>query len=134
MNCEEYQKLLNLDEEQRIQALAEYCRFEKESASSDIKGNSVDILNALIKQRAGVCRHRAQLFIALANALQINAKLIDNDVHQFIVVQHKDTHFTVDLGGGIAHIVGLPMPLLKKEQDKKTSEVSAASTKKQSLP
>ncbi|WP_131778022.1 transglutaminase domain-containing protein [Legionella bozemanae] len=130
VNCEEYQKLLNLDEEQRIQALAEYCRFEKESASSDIKGNSVDILNALIKQRAGVCRHRAQLFIALANALQINAKLIDNDVHQFIVVQHKDTHFTVDLGGGIAHIVGLPMPLLKKEQDKKTSEVSAASTKK----
>ncbi|QMT59072.1 hypothetical protein [Legionella sp. PC997] len=122
INNNEYQKLLNLDETQRIQALAEYCRFEEESATADIKGNAIYVLNSLIKQRAGVCRHRAQLFSALAFALQIDASLKENDVHQFVLVRHKDAHFTLDLGGGVAHLIDLPMPPLKKRKDEKTTE------------
>ncbi|PWY57611.1 hypothetical protein DGG96_00490 [Legionella qingyii] len=122
INCPEYQKLLILDATQRIQALAKYCRFEEESASSDIKGNAIDVLNSLIKQRAGVCRHRAQLFSALANALQIEARLVSNDVHQFVMVQHQDMHFTLDLGGGVAHVMDLPIPPLAQKKDEKTTE------------
>ncbi|MCW8470020.1 hypothetical protein OQJ19_05025 [Fluoribacter gormanii] len=122
INCPEYQKLLKLDATQRIQALAKYCRFEKESAASDIKGNAIDVLNSLIKQRAGVCRHRAQLFSALANALQIEASLIGNDVHQFVLIRHQDMHFTLDLGGGVAHVMDLPLPPLTKRKAEKTYE------------
>lgn len=130
VDCEAYRRLLQLDVIERIQALAEYCRFEKESAESDIKGNVIDVLNALIKKRAGVCRHRAQLFSALADALNIGASLIDNDVHQFIRVHQKSLRFTLNLGGGAADIINLPIPSLKKRQEAKTQEESVATTKK----
>ncbi|WP_133133949.1 hypothetical protein [Legionella parisiensis] len=134
VDCEEYQKLLKLDMEQCIQALAEYCRFEDESASSDIHGNAIDVLNALIKQRAGVCRHRAQLFLALADALQIEASLIDNDVHQFARVTLEKMHFSVDLGGGVAQIIDLPIPPLKKRKEEESKEELEKKTKITSPP
>ncbi|WP_454782644.1 hypothetical protein [Legionella sp. WA2022007384] len=123
INCNEYQKLLKLHPTQRIQALAEYCRFEEEAAAADIKGNAIYVLNSLIKQRAGVCRHRSQVFCALAHALQIEASLVDNDTHQFVLVKHKDMNLTLDLGGGAAHVIALPMPPLnEKRSEKKTEE------------
>ncbi|VEB32777.1 hypothetical protein [Legionella cherrii] len=122
VNCEEYQRLLKLDAIQRIQALAEYCRFENESAESDIHGNVIDVLNALIQQRAGVCRHRAQLFSALADALNIDASLVSNDTHQFALVKDNNKPFTLNLGGGAANIIDLPMPPLIKKHDAKAKE------------
>ncbi|MCW8386980.1 hypothetical protein OQJ15_11745 [Fluoribacter dumoffii] len=133
-DCEEYQQLLNLDVMQRIKALTEFCRFEKEAADEDIEGNVIDVLNALIQKRAGVCRHRAQLFSALADALQIDAHLVDNDVHQFILATHKDAHFTLDLGGGTANVVDLPMLSLQKRQHEKRKEAFLERTKKPVIP
>ncbi len=111
---EEYQKLLELDEHARLQALTAFCRFKEAAASHDIEGNTIDVLNELIKQQKGVCRHRSQLFVALADAFGIDAQVIRNDVHAFVRVKNKDSSFTLDLGGGDVHLIRLPMSAVPK--------------------
>ncbi|CAM2845108.1 Uncharacterised protein [Legionella steigerwaltii] len=130
VDCAEYQQLLQLDVMQRIQALAEYCRFENEAAESDIEGNVIDVLNALIQKRSGVCRHRAQLFSALADALKIEASLVDNDIHQFVRVKCMNANFILNLGGGAANVVNLPMPPLNKRQEARATQEPIEKTKK----
>ncbi|MCL9685148.1 hypothetical protein [Legionella maioricensis] len=114
VDCDEYQKLLKLDAPTRLQALTSFCRFKEASASQDIEGNTIDVLNGLIKERRGVCRHRAQLFAALAKAFEIDAQVIRNDVHAFVRVNNENRSFTLDLGGGDAHLIRLPMPEVPK--------------------
>jgi hypothetical protein len=113
----EYQKLLELDHSQRVQALAAFCRFEETDAFCDIDGDVINILNGLIKLRAGVCRHRARLFVAMADSLGIKASLINNDVHEFVRIDDSHHSYTVDLGGGEAHIIDLPMPAISDSSD-----------------
>ncbi|CEG55765.1 hypothetical protein [Legionella fallonii] len=132
IDSESYHNLLQLDVSSRIRVLASFCQFQKTSAPEDLSGDTVDILNGLLQVQAGVCRHRAQLFVALASELGIDASLIDNDVHQFVRVHYHEATFTIDLGGGEADVLELPMPAVTTngvQQPKK--QVKA---KKQVLP
>lgn len=82
-----------------LAALAQYCSFEKES-SENMKGKTYQILNHSLIQRAGVCRHRTQLFVALATELGIKAHYIDNKVHAFVLAKKENGSIeTIDLGG-----------------------------------
>ncbi len=105
-----YKQLQALEPSVLLKALAQYCYFDKENASSDIKGNTIDILNGLIKTRAGVCRHRARLFVALARSFDLDAEVIANDIHEFVKVEHQKNRYVLDLGGGQANVTHLPMP------------------------
>ncbi|KTD52849.1 AAA family ATPase [Legionella quateirensis] len=127
----EYQKLRALDYDQRVQALASFCRFPETSAAHNINGDAIDVLNGLIHQRSGVCRHRAQLFVAMAESLGISAALICNDVHVFVKVRDGNRRYSLDLGGGAAHLIDLPMPALSNSADKQSHLTQAEQVLKQ---
>lgn len=131
-----YRDLLSLDILSRIRLLTEFCRFKKDSAAEDLEGNTVDILNSLLQVQAGVCRHRAQLFVALASELGLDATIIDNDIHQFVRINYNGTPATIDLGGGQANVLDLPMPSLvtKEQQREKERKEAQEKAKKQVIP
>ena len=135
VDCDEYKKLLKLDEPTRLQALTAFCRFKEASGAQDIEGNTIEVLNGLIKGRKGVCRHRAQLFTALAEAFGIDARVITNDVHAFVRVKNKNSAFTLDLGGGEGHLIHLPMPSVPKAfKNKTTDNLQGKGRTKKSIP
>ncbi len=134
VDSDAYRNLLQLDIPARIRALTAFCQFKKTSISEDIEGDTVDILNGLLKVQAGVCRHRAQLFVSLACSLGIDATIIDNDVHQFVRVNHNENTATIDLGGGEANILDLPMPALVTEGKKEGKKEAQVKAKKYVLP
>lgn len=108
----DYQALMAEDAEIRIEALRIFCHFKKESAPN-FSGTRDQFLNHLITQCAGVCRHRTDLFIALARPLGIEAYFVTNYVHSFPIVNAPDGLLrSVQLGGGAAN-------LLEQKPDKK---------------
>ncbi|MBL7481355.1 hypothetical protein [Legionella bononiensis] len=131
IHSSEYQKLRALDYDQRVQALASFCRFPDTSSAHNITGDAIDLLNGLIHQRAGVCRHRAQLFVAMAESLDIDAALISNDVHEFVKVRDGNRRYSLDLGGGAAQLIDLPMPALSNLADKQSHLTQAEQLLKQ---
>ena len=99
-----YQALILEPPSVRIDALRRFCTFEEESAA-DFQGTRPELLNHLLRHRAGACRHRSDLFMRLTEQLGIEAYRVDNQVHDFTLVsdEHKEP-YTVQLGGAAAHL------------------------------
>jgi hypothetical protein len=67
--------------------------------------NDLNLMNALLKQRKGVCRHKAVLFKAMATALNIPCSVIENDVHAFVEVRLATVgSLKLNLGGGVGQL------------------------------
>ncbi|MCW5588497.1 MAG: hypothetical protein KIT27_02415 [Legionellales bacterium] len=81
-----------------------------------------DYLNAIIKQKKGVCRHFALAFKALVENESLRASIpelsnlnldgftvhiIHNDIHAFVEIRYQEQWYTCDLGGapGNVHII-----------------------------
>lgn len=92
-------------------ALIDYFRSFSEKAITSPK-NQVDLVNTIIQERAGVCRHRSTAYMALAKALKLPTHAIENDVHIFVEIKKDNAWHTVDLGGGYANITIHPIPAL----------------------
>lgn len=106
---EAFQKLIALSTSQRIAALFNFCNFEK-SSGEDIEGSTPQLLNYLITHRAGACRHRAQLFLALSHNIDLSAFVIGNVNHAFVIAHGEDGLIRcLELGGSAATIVELPV-------------------------
>ncbi|KTD47249.1 AAA domain (dynein-related subfamily) [Legionella rubrilucens] len=91
-------KIRSYPYEQRRNVLMAFCQFDL----NDLKGNtnsSVAILNSIIHERQGVCRHRTWAFMALADVLNLEARAIYNDCHAYIEVKEQGGWRRVDLGG-----------------------------------
>lgn len=127
MKKDVYYQLLRLPENQRIEALRVFCSFSKEYGA-DHRGKRFELFNYMIEHRVGVCRHRAQLFVALASELQLNAWLINNNTHSFVLVKSQQGLYTLDLGGGEAQILVHPFEELTfSPSTRKKAVVSSSS-------
>ncbi|KTC99411.1 hypothetical protein Lery_0312 [Legionella erythra] len=91
-------KIRSYSYKQRLNVLMAFCQFDL----NDLKGDtnsSVAILNSIIHERQGACRHRTWAFMALADVLNLEARAIYNDCHAYIEVKEQDDWQRVDLGG-----------------------------------
>lgn len=80
--------------------------FKEFNFNKDLKtsGKSVDLILQLLKERQGVCRHRASAYMILGQYLEIPVRKIINEVHEKVEVYHNNKWQTIDLGGGPANI------------------------------
>lgn len=71
---------------------------------------ATDLLNSLLQEKKGACRHRSFLFKALCDAINIPCSLIYNELHAFIEVQVSSIYYSIDLGGYAAVVKKQPAP------------------------
>ncbi len=65
-------------------------------------GNRISLEEAILTQKRGVCRHRALLFFAIAQAWGYDVRLVLNEVHAFCEVRLPGQPWVrVDLGGAV---------------------------------
>lgn len=98
------------------QALIDYFRQATEK-SIEIPNNSIDLINTIIREQAGVCRHRTTAYMALAKALNLRARAVENDLHMFVEVERENAWYSADLGGGAANITVAPLPTTVSASD-----------------
>jgi hypothetical protein len=76
-----------------------------EKPLSDITEKGINLLNFLLQEQAGVCRHRAILFKAFSDQLGIQCRVIINTCHAYVEVILNSKWIPLDLGGGQAEIL-----------------------------
>jgi hypothetical protein len=65
-------------------------------------GNRISLEETILLQKRGVCRHRALLFFAIAQAWGYDVRLVMNQVHAFTEVRLPgESWVRVDLGGAV---------------------------------
>lgn len=105
-----FRKLMQAPEGARIAALKAFCSFEEESGY-DFLGSPIECLNYSIIHRRGACRHRGQLFTALATELGISSWYVVNECHAFaIAAENNGEKFTIQLGGAAAEVIPSEAP------------------------
>lgn len=104
--------LIGLGPEKLITVFYEYCAGFQEKPLKNPGKTPVDLLNAILHERAGICRHRALVFFKLAQAFGIPVRLITSDCHAFVEVFFQNQWNSLDLGGadGQLNITALPKP------------------------
>jgi transglutaminase-like putative cysteine protease len=86
----------------RRDALQELIDYFRDFEVAELSGSDDDgsLLYRVVTQQIGVCRHRAFGFVAIAQALNIRARYVANELHAFVEVQFEDGRwYRVDLGG-----------------------------------
>ncbi len=80
-----------------------FQRFNSDALStSALQANaqtSESILKAIIKEKKGVCRHRAILFMLIARAWGYPVRIAANEIHAFIEIQQNGRWYPVEMGG-----------------------------------
>lgn len=121
--------LFALPREVKIGLLASFCKGfsldELSTLNSSEQLSPWQALNLAIAERKGVCRHRARVFVALANILGVPAQLISNDCHEFVEVWREDgVRFAINLGGGQARLKlkDTYQETINKEREEKFSQ------------
>lgn len=109
-------------EEKLLALIAYFNRGEAKVLDSDEYGYA--LLNAIIRQNIGACRHRVMAFMALAEAFELRVNAIYNDLHAFVEVMINDKWQRADLGGSAVRVEILPRPELTSEvkETQKTEE------------
>lgn len=91
----------NTDAARALTKLVEYFRsFEESRLAPEDTGN---ILLDLAHGKRGVCRHRAYVFVIVAQALGIPARFVQNEAHAWVEVKVPQvSYLRIDLGGAAA--------------------------------
>lgn len=98
----------------------------------------IDFMSCLFAN-AGVCEHRAKVFMVLANYFNVPARVVMNDVHAFVEYFDGKSWSSLDLGGGRVHNFNTSnlwndaASEIKQEQEKKEC-LEIASTISQEQP
>ena len=95
--------------EQKIYLISSFCQGFTVEELLHIKiteqANHWELLNQVIREQKGSCRHRAKVFVVLASIFGIEAELVRNDCHEFVQVRHPDKGWRIhDLGGAEAQL------------------------------
>jgi len=90
-----------LNDDNKRQALIAYCKNFKEKKLLNPNATGIALVNEILREQAGHCRHRAHVFIALAKAFNLPCRYISNDCHAYVeILDNKTQQWTrVDLGG-----------------------------------
>jgi hypothetical protein len=110
-----FRELYKLSDERKMQVLLAYFQPERWSLRESEPVTGCHLLNAIIKNRVGACRHRTIAFLVLASVFQLPARAVFNDVHAFVEVKQKGKWRGADLGGAPANILVKPPPKPKKQ-------------------
>lgn len=85
-----------------VQLIDYFRRFEADDLRSKEKGRA--LFEKIVSERLGVCRHRAQGFVIVAQALGYPARFVSNEAHAWVEVLRRGSWVGVDLGGAAQHI------------------------------
>jgi transglutaminase-like putative cysteine protease len=87
-----------MDSASALTKLVEHLRsFEESKLAPEDTGN---ILLDLARGKRGVCRHRAYVFVIVAQALGFPARFVQNEAHAWVEVKLPEvSYLRVDLGG-----------------------------------
>lgn len=103
---EQFLSLQKMSREFREELLIAFCRFDVgELSNSSVSGKK--LLNLLIRERKGVCRHNVYAFTELKAffnqnlpvKLRINARASGSEIHDFIEVERNNKWQMICLGG-----------------------------------
>ena len=112
-----------------IQALVAIFQSFKKGTLQLTKSNpqAVDYVNAMLEQKVGACRHRAVAFklYMTQNYPNTPVRIVSNDCHMFVEIQHNGHWITANLGG---YPAGLNI-----REDHKPEHIAAPSKPQQSL-
>lgn len=102
--------LSNLNNNEKLGLVVHYC---SQFSAKRLDGVSEDesISMRIFREQAGHCSHRSRIAVRLLNAWGINARLVCNDVHEFIEVNVANQWCAIDLGGSPAEIEYTNSPL-----------------------
>jgi hypothetical protein len=99
------ERLYKIPAKEQIKLLTKYCRDFKEKELIEYEDLDEDLdeernlLNQIMSQQAGVCRHRAKSFVNVAKELSINARIVKSVCHEWVEVQEEGRWRSIDLGG-----------------------------------
>jgi hypothetical protein len=84
-----------------IQDRISYCKNFKAGKLHITKNNptGLEILEAIMEQQVGACRHRAIAFWSYMDEINVKARIILNDIHAFVEIIYQNEIYTCDLGG-----------------------------------
>jgi hypothetical protein len=86
---------------QKISQLEIFCRFNDEALQASVKDETFSALLASIKERRGVCEHRAHAFMLLSRFIGVDVHMIGNETHLYCEVRTQNGTFRpIELGGG----------------------------------
>lgn len=126
-----------LTKQQKLSALYEFCRSFEEKDTNLALIDGVQILNTLLESKAGVCRHRSLVFMALCKAFKdelendgIRVSGIFNDCHAYMEASYDNQTLRMDLGGGIGnvHIKEMDQMVAQPKEPPVSIEPAAASS------
>ena len=99
--CQELQNIQKIpDKALQLNALAQWCQTFGDD--HDVPGEGMSLLLNLIREKQGVCRHRAQVFQVLSQYFGVPARMVGNTAHRYVEVSpDSGVHWRkIDLGGG----------------------------------
>lgn len=79
-----------------LPALVEWFRAFEQKPLQQTTDNS---LRDILRERVGVCRHRAFAFMVLASAMGLPVRMVENEAHAFVEVWLPAGWQRIDLGG-----------------------------------
>lgn len=95
----------DLSKQELCQILISYCSGFSEKKISTKKVKGLKLVNEVMREQAGHCRHRAQVFVAMAKAWDIPCRYIRNDCHAYVEILDAEKNWLgIDLGGTEANI------------------------------
>lgn len=101
------ERLYQLPEALKISWLINYFNGFENKELTTISPNATpqEIMNAVMEERAGVCRHGATAFTAAAKEIGLTARLVTNDVHAFVEVFYNNKWQRYDFGGQVNDVL-----------------------------
>lgn len=101
-----------------INVLVQFCRgFQLGELPVSAEPNDfTSILNAVIRERMGVCEHRAEAFYELATFFGIKVEPVRNSLHAFVEVMIGSVKTMICLGGGPATVTLEKFPTITEAE------------------
>lgn len=103
----------NMSYERKVSCLTSYMSFGDnkyiERDNQQTKKSDLEVINAILKNRVGACRHRAMAFMLAAKAVNVKARLVRNECHEYVEVWMHEKWVKIDLGGWDANLCVLPV-------------------------
>ena len=88
-----------LKNEKKLEMLTAYFKLFSNKALSTKPTSDLEIMLAIIHEKSGACRHRAEAFFLLARFIGIKIDVIEGYNHMFIEASVNDRLNRIDLGG-----------------------------------
>lgn len=115
--------------DKRIDLLNKFLKGFTDDVLSKNPTDKIELVNLIIKEKCGSCRHRGVIYKILAHALDIDhVMVVNSSAHMYVEVKGDHGWVTYDLGGGTpAHLTKKKLdPLKQPETSNETAKNNLA--------